>query len=365
MVKTYDVLIVGGGVIGCSIAYQLCKRGRSVLLLERNQLGGKASQAAAGMLGVQTELHGGSPLYKLAKASRDMYPGLAEELKELTGIDIQYVENGMIKLAKTEEDAKGLLELTSIAEKEEGLEWLSPGSLSFYEPHLSKDMTGGLWIPKDGNISAPMIVQGLGFAAVRLGAEIKEFTDVHDFIIKGNRIEGVQTSAGPFSAKETVIAGGAWSQSLLTKLNVPFQSYPVKGECFSVKASPRMVKRTIFTEDCYIVPKMGGRLLIGATEKSHTFDETISIDGLMHLMKLATGILPDLSYAEWEKAWSGIRPQTEGGMPFIGRSEEWDGLSVATGHYRNGILLAPITGELVADMIEKDIPYPLAEYRRG
>ncbi|WRP04722.1 glycine oxidase ThiO [Rossellomorea aquimaris] len=365
MVKQYDVMIVGGGVIGCSIAYQLSKRGMKVLLIEKNQLAGKASKAAAGMLGVQTELDGRSPLYDLAMASRNMYSTLADELKEISGIDIEYVENGMIKLAITEEEAHDLLKIAPSAEKEEQVEWLSPGKLSIYEPHLSRDVAGGLYIPKDGNVSALKLTQALGLASSRLGAEMKEFTDVYDFIIEKSRITGVKTSIGPFYADETIVAGGAWSQSLLKQLNMTFNTYPVKGECFSVKVSRKVVERTIFTDDCYIVPKIGGRLLIGATEKPHTFDETISVDGLLNLMQLATSILPDLAYAKWEKAWAGIRPQTYQGLPFMGRSREWGGLSIATGHYRNGILLAPITGVMMADIIEGKDTHPIDEYVRS
>ncbi|MGG1632706.1 glycine oxidase ThiO [Rossellomorea sp. NRS-1567] len=365
MIKQYDALIVGGGVIGCSIAYQMSKRGKKVLLIEKDRLAGKASQAAAGMLGVQTELKGNSPLYHLAKASRDMYPSLARDLKEISGMDIEYVENGMIKLARTEEEAQELVETASIASRGEQIRWLSPNTLFSYEPHLSKDVAGGLYIPKDGNVSALKLTQALGLASSRLGAEMKEFTDVYDFIIERSRITGVQTSMGPFYADETIVAGGAWSQSLLKKLNMTFNTYPVKGECFSVKVSRKVVERTIFTDDCYIVPKIGGRLLIGATEKPHSFDETISVDGLLNLMQLATSILPDLAYAEWEKAWAGIRPQTYQGVPFMGRSEEWKGLSIATGHYRNGILLAPITGVLMADLIEGKESHPLLSYVRS
>jgi glycine oxidase len=348
----YDVLIIGGGVIGCSIAYQLSKRGKKVLVLEKNQLASRASKAAAGMLGVQTELNGGSPLYRLAQTSRDMYPDLSQELKVVTGMDIEYVENGMIKLARTEEEAQTLIEVASQTDRVEQVQWMSPPNLSACEPHLSKHVTGGLFIPRDGNVSAPKLTESLGLASARLGADVKENTDVYDFISEGNRISGVQTSIGPFYAPETIVAGGAWSQFLLERIGVTLHSYPVKGECFSVKYSRKLVERTIFTEGCYIVPKIGGRLLIGATEYPHTFDETISAGGVMNLMKKATSILPELSHAHWERAWAGIRPQTQEGLPFIGRSEGWEGLSIATGHYRNGILLAPITGVLVADLIE-------------
>lgn len=365
MIKRYDALIVGGGVIGCSIAYQMSKRGMKVLLLEKGKLAGKASKAAAGMLGVQTELKGNGPLYHLAKASRDMYPALSKDLKEISGMDIEYVENGMIKLARTEEEAQGLIETASLTAPGEQVKWLSPNSLLTYEPNLSKNVAGGLYIPKDGNVSAPKLTQALGSASIIQGAEIREFTDVYDFIKVGNKITGVRTSKDVYYAVETIVAGGAWSPFLLKQLDMKFRSYPVKGECFSVKVPGKIVERTIFTEGCYIVPKVGGRLLIGATEHPHTFDETISIGGLMNLMNLATTILPELVAAEWEKAWAGIRPQTEKGVPFMGRSKEWEGLSIATGHYRNGILLAPITGVLMADLIEGKESHPLHSYLRS
>ncbi|MBW3114481.1 MULTISPECIES: glycine oxidase ThiO [Bacillaceae] len=352
MAKQYDVLIVGGGVIGCSILYQLTKRGKKALLIEKNQLASKASKAAAGMLGVHTELNGGSPLYRVAKNSRNMYPVLARELKEVTGMDIEYVENGMVKLARTEEEAQTLISVATKLDQDEEVEWLSSPKLSAFEPLLSKKATGGLFIPRDGNVAAPKLTEALGLASVRLGAQVNEYTDVYDFIVEGSRISGVQTSIGPLYASEIIVAGGAWSQSLLERVGVTLHSYPVKGECFSVKCSRKLVERTIFTEGCYIVPKVGGRFLIGATEHAHTFDETISVSGMMSLMKKATDILPELIHADWEKAWSGIRPQTQGGLPIIGRSERWEGLSIATGHYRNGILLAPITGVMMADLIE-------------
>ncbi|MGE6752621.1 glycine oxidase ThiO [Rossellomorea sp. NPDC071047] len=365
MIKQFDALIVGGGVIGCSIAYQMAKRGKKVLLIEKDRLAGKASQAAAGMLGVQTELKGDGPLYHLAKESRDMYPSLATDLKEISGMDIEYVENGMIKLARTEEEVQELVETASKAPHGEQIRWLSPNILFSYEPHLSKGVAGGLYIPKDGNVSAPKLTQALGSASILQGAEISEYTDVYDFMKERNKITGVRTSKGDFYADETIVAGGAWSRFLLDRLGMKFKSYPVKGECFSVKVPGKIVERTIFTEGCYIVPKAGGRLLIGATEHPHTFDETITTGGLMNLIHLATSILPELVDAKWEKAWAGIRPQTEQGVPFMGRSEKWKGLSIATGHYRNGILLAPITGVIMADLIEGKESHPLHTYVRS
>ncbi|BCB03821.1 glycine oxidase ThiO [Bacillus sp. KH172YL63] len=352
MGKQYDVLIIGGGVIGCSIAYQLAKRGKKVLILEKDRIAGKASSAAAGMLGVHTELSSNSSLYQLAKASRSLYPSLAEELTSICGIDIELVQNGMLKLARSEEEAHKLMGMHAQSDRNEGITWLSGSQLSAMEPNLSDQLTGGLWIPDDGNVSAPKLSNALGLAAAKMGAKILEYTEVSTFLKEDDRIIGVETNRGFIYAENTIMAAGAWSGSLLDHLDMNYGAYPVKGECFSVTAPRSLVRATLFTDGCYIVPKVGGRLLIGATEKPHSFDENISLDSLLHLMEKATALVPDLKYAHWDRAWAGIRPQTELGIPLMEKSREWKGLFAATGHYRNGILLAPITGVLMADLIE-------------
>ncbi|WP_163103109.1 glycine oxidase ThiO [Peribacillus alkalitolerans] len=349
MKQYYDVIIVGGGVIGSSIAYQLAKRKKKVLLIEENQISSKASKAAAGMLGVHTELHNNEHLFSLAKESRDMLPILSEELKDICGIDIELIQNGMIKLAQTEGEKDKLKEMSLQSDQ---VEWLSPSQLSNFEPNLSHSSYGGLHLPKDGNVSAPNLTKAFAVSAQRLGAEIKEYTSVYDFIRESKRIIGIKTLTESYFADEVIVAGGAWSQQLLKQVDIEVKSYPVKGECFSVYDSENLIKRTIFTNGCYIVPKAGGRLLIGATEHLHTFDESVSLKGISGLMTRAISLVPRLANAKLDRAWAGIRPRTQSGLPLMGRCADWEGLSIATGHYRNGILLAPITGVIMADLVE-------------
>lgn len=348
----YDVIIVGGGVIGSSIAFYLSEQGKKVLILEKDKLASKASSAAAGMIGAQSELENNDALFQLACKSREMFPDLAEKLKSLSGIDIDFVTNGILKIAETDEDVSNLQSIIS-SHQEHGQEanWLSETGVSLLEPSLSKHIKGAMYIPNDGNVSAYSFSKALAVSAIELGTNVLEHTEVYDFIKEKNKVFGVKTMVGSFYATETIVAGGAWSEQLVNQMGVKLETYPVKGECFSIRTKANLIKNTIFSKNCYIVPKPGSRLLIGATESAHTFDESVSLQGISKLMNVAINFIPELKNATWEKAWAGIRPQTSDGLPYLGRHPLFQGLSIATGHYRNGILLAPITGLLMTELI--------------
>ncbi|MCF6139241.1 glycine oxidase ThiO [Pseudalkalibacillus berkeleyi] len=353
MEQSFDAIIVGAGVIGSSIAYNLSKRGNKVLVLEKGQVAGKASSAAAGMLGAQTELEDNSPLFRLAKASRLMFPDLAEDLKQLSGIDIELQQNGIYKVATAEREVSKLQRLIRIQnELGEEAYWVTPTELRDQEPALSLLTFGAMYMPNDGQVSAPALTTALATSAVALGAEILEHTGVEQLLEKDGRVVGVKTAVRQFYADNVIVAGGAWSEALLKEAAVTLETYPVKGECMSVKTTTRVVNGTIFSDGCYIVPKADNRLIIGATEKADTFDETVTLEGIAKLMECAMHIIPELKRAEWDSAWAGIRPQTMDGVPYLGEHQGKKGLYIATGHYRNGILLAPITGKVIADLID-------------
>jgi glycine oxidase len=345
----FDVIIVGAGVIGCSIACQLTKRKKKVLVLEKNKIGGEASSAAAGMLGVHSELIGDENLLKAAIKSRDMFPELSRELKEISGIDIELSQNGMIKPAYSEiekEQMKGMLQFSS------DVEWLSEEEVARLEPALSKGNHGALYAYRDGNVSADRLTRALAASAMKLGAYIQEYTPVISFLLERGRCIGVKTLHETFHSREVIVAGGAWSGKILRDAGIKISGFPVKGECFSVSVGKQLLERTIFTKECYIVPKRKNHYLVGATEHPHIFDSTVSAGGIHHLLGKAIDLLPDLAFARLEKSWAGVRPKTDRFLPLLGRVPGLEGLSVATGHYRNGILLAPLTGILMADLID-------------
>ncbi|MFC5446977.1 glycine oxidase ThiO [Paenibacillus aestuarii] len=353
--RHHHVLIVGGGVIGCAIAYYLAKRGQAVTVLERGRAGAEASAAAGGMLGAQSEMEDTGPLFQWARRSRGMFPQLARELKDLTGIDIGLVREGLLNVALSdaqEEELRAREKLQCAAG--EPAEWLSAAAAARLEPALSQDVRGALYLPEDGQVEAPLLAQAFAQAARLLGANVQEFAHVQGLLIEQGRAVGVMTSEGPLYSERVVVASGAWSGTLLAGIGVELPVFPVKGECFSVITPQPVLRKTLFTPGCYIVPKAGGRLLVGASVVPGSYDRKVSLAALAELMERAKQLMPAIGQAEWERAWSGLRPQTLDGLPYIGRVPGCDGLYAACGHYRNGILLSPITGKVVADMVAGD-----------
>ncbi|MFC4322115.1 glycine oxidase ThiO [Litchfieldia salsa] len=351
---SYDCIVIGGGVNGGSIAYSLAKRGKKVLLLEKDRVVSKASKAAAGMLAAGGEFVEDGPLFQLARKSRAMFPEVAQELRELSGIDIELINKGMYKIAFSEDDEADLKRIIEFQKQEgEKVDWISAKQLRVQEPRLSSAITGAMYLPSDGHVSAPNLAFAFLKSAAKLGVDIKEFIEVYSVIMENGIATGVMTTEGAYFSNQVILAGGAWSSKVLADTNIRLDTYPVKGECFSVTSHQQLLTSTIFSHGCYLVPKSGGRIIVGATEKANTFSQSVSFNGISGLMEKAKRILPAIVEAEWEMAWAGIRPQTSDGLPYLGEHPKHKNLFVATGHYRNGILLAPITGELIADLIEE------------
>jgi glycine oxidase len=355
MRKIYDAVIVGGGVIGCSLAFQLAKQGLCVVVLEKERIANEASSAAAGMLGAQSEFSGDSPMIPLALKSREMFSELAAELKGLTGIDIGFVQKGLVKLAFTESELNELRQQYQFWQtRDANVRWLTAKELCELEPNVTKEIAGAMYIPNDGQVDAADLSHALAKAAVIYGAELREYTEVCSFLLENDQVCGVVTNSGTIYGNTVIVAAGAWSAHLLTQTGIELSMYPVKGECFSVVTEQPLLQTTMFAKNgCYIVPKRGNRLLIGATSTPNTFNKHASVQGVYRLLERAQQIMLKLAEAKWEKVWAGIRPQTGDGLLYIGEHPRYRGLWVATGHYRNGILLSPITGVLLADLIAK------------
>lgn len=353
MSNTYDAIVVGGGVIGGAIAYNLAKRGGKVLLLEKDRLASKSSGAAAGMLGAQSEMDGDGPLFQLARKSRAMFPKIAEEIKENSGIDIGLINKGMLKVALTEQEQQEYKRIMAIQNQSgEQADWFTGEELRRKEPALSDAIKGAMYIEKDGQVEADQLTLGFLKSAAASGVVIKEYVEVYDFQLSKGKVEGVVTNQGIFTSENVIVAGGAWSQKLLLETGLQLDTYPVKGECFSVVTHRQMLSTTIFSHGCYLVPKKGGRIVVGATVMPRTFNQKVSLNGISILLEQAKNLMPSIVEAEWERAWAGIRPQTVDGLPYLGEHRDYKGLYIATGHFRNGILLSPITGVVIADLIE-------------
>ncbi|MFD0618442.1 glycine oxidase ThiO [Paenibacillus sp. GCM10027629] len=357
MQQTVDVIIVGGGVIGCSIAYHLSARGIRVRVLERNRIASEASGAAAGMLAAQAEFIESAPLFEFARHSRAMFPALAADLKERSGVEIGLVQQGLLRIATCEQDVIRYHAQAAIQQQwGEATQWLSAAEAKEMEKALGSDVYGALYLEQDHQVMAPSLTQSYAKAASDLGADICEHTEVYELIREGGKVVGVRTQDGTHYCHHVIIASSIWSQFLLRSTGYDLPLYPVKGECIAVKTNTPLIRKTIYTDDCYIVPKANGELLIGATVTPHTYNRQVTVGGILALMEVAERLIPSIRGAEWSRTWSGLRPQTPHGLPYIGRHPQLDGLMIAAGHYRNGILLSPLTGIVVADLVEEKEP---------
>ncbi|MDQ4106489.1 MAG: glycine oxidase ThiO [Actinomycetota bacterium] len=357
MRRAVDLAVVGGGVIGCSIAYHAARRGAKVALLEAEEIGAGASGAAAGMLNAQAEAHEPGPFLDLSLKSRTMHRALAEELYEETGLDPEYVWSGTLRVALDERFAKKLAETRSW-QREAGLSahWLDPKEARELEPGLSSEAIAALYLPEDGQVNSPRLVRALALAAIRKDASVTEADRVTGFLADGERVTGVRTAQREILAGSVVLAGGSASGVLSGALGLHLPVHPVKGETLTVTVRATAARANVWDDRCYLVPKRDGRVIVGATEEAGVYDRRPTLGGVAKLSEAATRLLPEISSASFGGAWGGLRPGTPDGLPFLGDVEGVEGLFLATGHYRNGVLLAPVTGEVIAALALGETP---------
>jgi glycine oxidase len=346
-----DAVIIGGGVIGLTIARALALRGvRDVCLVERGRLGTEASWAAAGMLLPQVEADAPDEFFKLACQSRDLYPAFAAALREETGIDVELDTTGTLYLALTEHDHE---------EIEKRYEWqtragfaverLSGAEARELEPCIFAATLGALRFPKDIQVENRRLLSALANSVTKLGVEIVTETSVSKLLLEGNRVRGVQTSRGAINCPKVVIAAGTWS-SFIKSAPVPTIE-PVRGQMICFEAKPQLTSHVIYSPRGYIVPRQDGRLLAGSTSENAGFAKCVTAGGIAAILQNSLEISPRIKDLPMIDTWAGLRPRAADGLPVIGPCGEIDGLFFATGHYRNGILLAPLTGELISKAI--------------
>lgn len=353
-----DVLIVGGGVIGLSIAYYLSKKKVQVTLLEKGRVGKEASSAAAGMLGAQVESEFPGPMVELCLKSRKMFPVLSQELKEKTGLDIEWDGSGLLRLAVDSVEAEELKKRAKWQRKQgEAVEWWEREEIEINEPFLAKSLEGALYIPEDGQVSAPRLVQAYATGARLMGVEFLEGVNVQGIECHKGSIVKLNTSAGVFEPETVILTAGAWMGSLADQLGVNLPIVPVKGESLSLVPQRRLMQRTLFGKRCYLVPKADGQIIVGATEIELDTSPGVSAGAIQNLIQEACRLVPNLKQAEYLHSWSGIRPKTLDGLPYLGSVPGFNRLFVAGGHFRNGILLSAVTGQKMAELVTgKSVP---------
>jgi glycine oxidase len=353
--RTTDVVIIGGGVIGLTIARALRQRGvREVMLIERGRPGTEASWAAGGILAPQVEADRKDDFFRLACASHDLYPEFAESLQEETGIDVELDKSGTLCLGFTKQDEEELRGRYQW-QANEGLkvEWLSGDEVRGLEPAVSANVCAALRLPNDFQVENRRLVEALVKANKNLGVQLIADCAVTAIQIKHERVRGVETSSGLVAAPIVVVAAGAWSSLIdSTDSSLPaIQVEPVRGQMLCFFAQPQIARHVLYSARGYLVPRRDGRVLAGSTAEHVGFEKRVTDDGVSAINSMATEIAPRLRDLPSSASWAGFRPRAKDGLPVLGPCSEINGLLYATGHYRNGILLAPITGRVIADAI--------------
>jgi glycine oxidase len=359
--KTSEVLVVGAGVIGLACAWRAAQRGLSVRVIDRDTPGAGASRVAAGMLAPIGEASWGEEaLLQLNLDSARAYPKFAAELEEASGRPVGYRRSGALHVALDVDEAE---ELRRHHELQGSLglaaEWLRSSECRELEPGLAPGIAGGVHAADDAAVDPRTLVGALVAAIGRAGGEIVPGADATEAVIEGERLRGVRIADGrELLADRVVLATGSWSGSAgwLPEDARPAVR-PVKGEVVNLRgaAASAVSQRIVATPRVYVVPHGDGRVVVGATVEERGFDLTVTAGGVHELLREAYRVLPEIAELEFSEALAGLRPGTPDNAPVIGRGS-LDGLVVATGHYRNGILLAPITADAVTAILAGDDP---------
>lgn len=356
-----EILIIGGGVIGLSIAYKLRLAGaRRIAIVERGRLGSEASWAAGGMLGVQAETDSPGHFLDFCRASLTLYPEFIETLSAASDIDPELDRAGTLKLAFTPAEDASLRQHAEWQQKAGlAVEYLISTEVRKAEPFVSPNVAAGLFFRDDWQIDNRKLLAALRRYTETNEIEVFENTEAASVIIENGRAAGVLTSSGEMRADHIVLATGAWTS--LIKLGVapmPLNIKPIRGQMLEFHTARRLFQHVLIGPEGYLVPRIDGRILAGSTTEDVGFDNSNTPQGVAEIHNMAIDLSPSIAGLNVSNKWAGLRPMTSDGMPVIGTLPGVDDLTVATAHFRNGILLAPITADVVADYILKGTATP-------
>jgi glycine oxidase len=351
-VKKPVVLVVGGGLVGLSVAWHLKKRGARPIVVDRQAPAQEASAAGAGMLPLHSVAFDTPELYELSRLSYRLYPSWVRELKRASGLDPEWESSGSMGLlfSRAEENnartlSKRLVEL--------GMEvrWLNGQETRRLEPALPKDVRKAMYLPETVQIR-PSAMCGMAVeAARRAGIPIHSNESVGSLIVRGGRIRGVKTPKGILQADAVVLTAGAWAPELLRPLGIDLPIYPLRGQVLLLQGPPSGIKRILFASGYYIVPRRGGELYVGSTLEKAGFEKAVTPEGISALATAARRMAPGLAPLQVSGYFAGFRPGSVDGHPFLGPVPGTEGLFIAAGHHTHGHLLAAASGHLMAQLI--------------
>ncbi|HEX3505204.1 MAG TPA: glycine oxidase ThiO [Xanthobacteraceae bacterium] len=360
--KRPRVAIIGAGIVGLGIAWRLAGRAE-VSVFDRGTAGMGASHAAAGMLAACSEAEPGEEaLLALCRESQARWPAFARELAEASGVNVELRQEGTLVLALTADDqAEAAHRLDFQKKLGLPLEWLSAADTRRREPHLAGKIAGAVFSPQDHQVENRKVVAAIRIAAERAGVAIHEHKPVKEISVHNGRADGVVLEDGSRVAADLVVlAAGAWSRGIAglpPDRRPPVR--PVKGQMLALRMDPSapLLNHVLWAPGAYLVPRLDGRLIVGATVEERGFDETITAGGLLTLLEAAWRAIPAIEELPIDEIWAGHRPGSRDDAPILGRAP-LENLFYATGHHRNGILLAPLTADAMARLILDDVVEP-------
>lgn len=338
-----DYLIVGGGVIGLSSAFELARRGASVTVLERGTCGGESSWAGGGILSPLLPWDYLSAVTDLTALSCRLFPEWVEHIADMSGIDPEYRVSGMRVMPPFD--------------AERAKQWCAGQGV-----RLERD-GAVLWLPDVAQVRNPRLVKALRLVLERTGVRIVERTEVIGIVSTEDRVERLDTTAGPFAADHYVVAAGAWSKKLLRKRGVQLDIRPVRGQMLLYRAQPGMLRHIILQNGTYLIPRDDGHILVGSTLEDVGFDKATTEEARVALHARALGMLPELAGAEFIKHWAGLRPGSPDNIPTIARHPQLENLYLNSGHFRYGVTMAPASAQILANrLFNREQPFDVSSY---
>lgn len=364
MASPRDVVVVGAGIIGCAVAYELARRGASVQIVDDRPAGMGATQASAGILAPYIEARRGGPLLELTARSLDLFDKFIARVTAVSGVPVRYRRSGTLDVAmqpSTLADLRASSE--ALAARSVAAELLDAQETRAREPQLAEGVLGGLLVPSQGFVAAGELTRALATAARRHGAQIIEHGRVRRISRTGGDLR-VETDRGSLIGNGVVVAAGSWAGQVEIEGVPPVPMRPVRGQLVQLGWSGPPLERVIWGERCYLVPWDDGTLLVGATVEEVGFDERTTAAGVRGLIEAAAELVPQAWTATFQAARVGLRPASPDELPIIGASSVLPNLVYATGHFRNGVLLTPLTAQFVADVMLENVADPLLEHTR-
>jgi glycine oxidase len=358
-----DVIIVGGGVIGLSIAVELAGQGVAVAIVEQGDFGREASWAGAGILPPGNLQAARTPEARLRGLSHSLWPDWAESLEAESGMEIGYSRCGGLELRLGATSNELTEEIRLWRSEEVRVQELSADDVRELEPHLAPECGAVYHLPDLGQVRNPRLLKALLAVCAERGVRLLPGTPVIGFEERDGRITALRTRDGSMTAGRYCVAAGPWSGTVLDSLGVQLSVHPVRGQIVLLSQLPRLFSRVLQIGPRYIVPRADGRVLIGATEEHVGFRKANTASAVRDLTAFATSLVPELSAASFERAWSGLRPGSADGLPYLGQVSGHENLFVAAGHFRSGLQMSPGTARLMRQaLLDQETDFELEPF---